>query len=404
MREEELPPLVVRAALYSLIWWEAIGAGGAEEPDTCSSLATLEERSTFWMDWLLAGAAQIRADAKSEDDGKKRPKVHREQVIRQSLGLGARHKSRSNEGGVVWPWIIQVQQLGAPRRLLSVAANNRLGVHVTGRVHDGWGKLADMTGAPRKATREAVKALGRGQAARDAWAELCQTHGQTVKRLLELIPADRLPPVVRQANEAEARQEQRRDEHKASVCEKGETMGSDNDVWSGLPRPGQFRLILRGCLGEEKRLYASDSFALLYGVWQLSGASLSGVFPAIHHRRDGRESLLSHLQHLAEVNRNQKSLGGGNPWVARHVAQLACVVLESGGDLSKRADWNAAFLAHRHQMKKNFPQGPDWTQRNPKDATGQDPTRARVRELARRGVARWKLNGLSSKAWLDASP
>lgn len=179
-------------------------------------------------------------------------------------------------------------------------------------------------------------------------------------------------------------------------------MSTDNEIWSGLSAPRWFRPILTGCLDRERRLYASDSFALLVGVWELSGAAFSGVFPSIHQRGDAQEPLHSHLQFLARDSQNLRGLSRGNLWVARHVAQLACAVLGSGGVLSERADWDDAFRGHRHQMVQNYPGGPDWAQRQPGDARGQNPTRAAVSELAQQGVAHWEDNGLNSKAWVKA--
>ena len=124
MDDEELPPLVIRAALCALIWWEAVDAGDGGAPETCTTLAILEERTTFWMDWLLGAAAALGGTAAAAPD------VHHEQTIRQSLGLGPRHSSRSNRDGVAWPWLHEAQVHGAPSWLDRKSACARLGLHM----------------------------------------------------------------------------------------------------------------------------------------------------------------------------------------------------------------------------------------------------------------------------------
>jgi hypothetical protein len=352
-------PLIVRAALYALIWWDAVGVADDGGPDTCHTLEVLEERSEFWMDWLLAAADTLR------DDPSTGLKVHSEQSIRQRLGIATAHRNRSKANGVTWPWIQTAQRRGAPPDLLTDAAKNRLATYL-GKVTAPWGRMREFEPATRQAVELGINSLGSTEAAKRAWADLAKVHRPLIARIHALLPADRLPPTPARPDTA-------------PILAATQTHDLRDHVhMHDLPGYQQLRQL---CLEPDAKLYASDSFALLVGVWEQAEAAFSGIFPAIHQKNAFAETLGSHLRHLARTNGNVNPLGGKNPHVPRHVAELAKLVGASGAPLVDRRPWDTAFSALRATW------GDPWAQRDPAMARGKPVTREDVRGLAAQALA-----------------
>jgi len=250
----------------------------------------------------------------------------------------------------------------------------------------------------REGVRLGFDALGRGEAARNAWGALAKLHGPVIRRLHALIPADRLPEAT--PSEVAAPPPPLPPENEP------DPMNDALNPWSRLPEPKRFRQVFDAALGNDP-LLPSDSFALLVGVWEASEGGLSGIFPAIHQHGGevGSEDLETHMVYLAGLSNGvwlRQGSRDGNHWVARHVAALAQDVLESGADLTHPSAWNAAFEGYRAQMVRNHPRGPNWADRDPSASQGSDPTRAQVRAIADHAIEGWKNQNENSVAWVQA--
>jgi|GEM_PF-5465372 len=173
-----------------------------------------------------------------------------------------------------------------------------------------------------------------------------------------------------------------------------------HEAWDELPNPSGFRPILGRCLKPDEALYHSDSFALLVGFWELSGAAFCGIFPAIHHHGGYTESLTRHLTHLASDCVNARRMSAGNVLVPRHVAHLGCLVVEGGAELRDAHAWDEAFKSYRTTMARNRAVKPSWSARDPTLAQGHEILRDELCDLAETGLDLWEPNGCGSREWL----